>query len=58
MTVHWVKRGPHRCALDEVWGRDGDVVECDVCGRRWKFHNPGNPAYAGWRRQIFRRRRR
>lgn len=46
-----VRAAKHRCGLPS-WARHGEIVECDHCGRRWKYVEPGNPAFNGWRRTV------
>lgn len=50
MSGHLVERGPHLCDLPG-WSNPGDIWQCDLCNRTWKFVHPGNPDYAGWRRE-------
>jgi hypothetical protein len=45
-----VKPPRHRCRLGDPWARHGQVVACDDCGKWWRAVEPGNPAYANWRR--------
>jgi hypothetical protein len=40
---------PHKCQLPFTL-TNGTIWECDRCGHVWRFHNPGNPNYAAWRR--------
>jgi ribosomal protein L37AE/L43A len=45
----------HRCPLPAVED-NGDIWECDECGRQWKSYAPGNPRYNAWHRVLWKRR--
>jgi hypothetical protein len=32
---------------------DGDVWECDTCGRLWRYRSFPNPDFAGWRQTLW-----
>lgn len=44
-----IRNRDHRCSVLGQWPHHGTIMRCE-CGAVWRAVEPGNPAYAGWRR--------